>query len=138
MAGTTPPPVPRSRRSGTLTGTLIWLAVLSALNVLLVTGMLVVVPRLKKTFDEFNLQLPWVTKVVLQFADLYSRWWFALVPVQLLLTLGGVIAGRHLFRTPRPGNVFAAVCLFALAACLAGGCAGLGLPNLKLLEGQAK
>lgn len=134
MTDTPPPPAPRSRRSGTL----VWLAVLSALNVLFATGMLVLVPRLKRSFDEYNLQLPWATKTVVQFADLYGRWWIVLVPLQLLLTLGGVALGRHLFRTPKAGNVFAAVCLFVLVACLACACGGLGLANLKLLEGMSK
>jgi hypothetical protein len=134
MADTPPPAPPRSR----LTGTLVWLGVLGALNVLFVTGMLMLVPRLKRSFDEFNLQLPWATKTVVQLADLYGRWWFALAPLQALLTLGGVALGRHLFRTPKAGNVFAAVCLFVLVGCLACGCGGLGLANLKLLEGVSK
>ncbi|MCU0704816.1 MAG: hypothetical protein MUF18_12630 [Fimbriiglobus sp.] len=118
--------------------TLAWLAVIVAMKLTLTFAMLVVVPRSKKTFDEYGLMLPWATKTLMQIDRIYTQYWFVLVPLKLALIVGGVIVGRHAFRTPRPGNVFAAVCLFVLAGSMAGIAVGLVIPQIKLMEGLSK
>jgi type II secretory pathway component PulF len=125
---------PRSRWPGTL----VWLAVLVSLHVTRGSALLFVVPRCKKVYDEFNLQLPWVTKTLVQCGDWWCKYWYFAGPLSLLLMAAGVIGGRHLFRRTWPGNVYAAVWLFLLVAWLALVGVGLNLPQLKLMEGLSK
>ncbi len=118
--------------------TLVWLAVLVALRVTRWSLLVLVVPRFKKTFDEYNLQLPAVAKWVIMLSDWWCKYWYFAGPLSLLLMVGGVILGRHAFRRTWPGNVFAAVYLFVLVAALLVTAVGLVLPQLKLMEGVSK
>jgi type II secretory pathway component PulF len=130
----TPPPATTSRWASTA----IWLAVLLALHLLLAIALVVIVPGQKKTFDEYNLQLPWLTKVVIDAGSLSARFWWAILPTLISATVVGVILGRHAFRRPTVGTVFAVLCLFGLLAALTAIAFALTLPQIKLAEGMAK
>lgn len=119
-------------------GTALWLALLVSLHVTRGSLLLLVVPKFKKTFDEYNLQLPWVTKTLIQCSGWWCKYWYAAGPLSMMLMVGGVVAGRHLFRRTWPGDAYAAVWLFLLAAWLPFVGVALGLPQLKLTEGLSK
>jgi type II secretory pathway component PulF len=125
---------PRSRWPGTL----VWLAVLLSLYLTRGVLLLLVVPRSKKQYDDFNLQLPWMSKVLVQWSDWWCKYWYFASPLSLMLLAGGVIAGRHLFRRTWPGNVYATVWLFALVVWFGFATVALSLPQLKLMEGVSK
>lgn len=108
------------------------------LKLTFIAEMVLVVPATKRKFDDYGLALGGLTRAVLQIGDLYSRFCFVLAPLLLLLMVGGVIAGRHLFRTPRPGNVFAAVCLFLLVGSIVVTAGGLLTTTVALAEGLSK
>lgn len=125
---------PRSRWPGTL----VWLAVLVSLHVTRGVLLLFVVPGQKKLYDDFNMQLPWMSKLLVQWSGWWCKYWYFTAPLSFLLMVGGVIAGRHLFRRTWPGNVYAAVWLFLLVGWLLFAGVGLSLPQLKLMEGVSK
>ncbi len=127
-------PVPKSPWPGTA----IWLAVLLSLELLVSATYLIVVPRQKKTFDEFGLQLPGLTKAVIDAGTVFTRYWWLLVPTLLSATVVGVILGRHLFRRPTAGTLFAVLLLVLLVLLAGGTCVGLFLPHQKLAEGLNK
>jgi len=130
-----PEPTPSSSRWNR---TAIWLAVLLVLHVVFAVVMVVVIPRQKKTFDEYNLQLPWLSKTVIDLAAVYTRFWWLILPVQLSVTVVGVIFGRHAFRRPTPGTVFALIVLIVLLMTFFVTAVAFDLPQLKLAEGLAK
>ena len=119
-------------------GTAVWLAVLLSLELLVSGTYLIVVPRQKRMFDEYNLQLPALTKSVIDAGNLFGRYWWLLVPTLLSATAVGVILGRHLFRRPTVGTVFAALLLVLLLLAAGGTCVGLALPGVKLAERMNK
>jgi len=114
--------------------TAVWVAVLTALNMVLAVLLVGVAPRSKKVFDDFNLQLSWASNFAIHLSDWYAKFWYMLVPLLLALAIGGVLVGRHLFRRTWPGNVFATVYLFLLVLVLAITAAGLGMEHMKLQE----
>jgi type II secretory pathway component PulF len=130
----TPPPATPSRWARTA----VWLGVLLALHLVFAVVLVVIVPGQKKTFDEYNLQLPWFTKVVINLGSLSARFWWAILPTLISATVVGVILGRHAFRRPTVGTVFALLCLFGLLASLTAVAFALALPQIKLAEGMAK
>jgi type II secretory pathway component PulF len=119
-------------------GTAIWLAVLLSLELLVSATYLIVIPRQKRMFDEFGLQLPALTKTVIRGGDFVARYWWLVVPTLLSATAVGVILGRHLFRRPTAGTVFAVLLLVLLLLAAGGTCVGLYLPGVKLAEGMNK
>lgn len=131
---TDPSTPPRSRWPGTL----IWLAVLVPLKLTLFGAMVFVVPRFQKTFTDFGMLLPWFSVPLFRVSDLYAMYWYLLLPLKLTVIVGGVVCGRHLLRSPRAGNVFAAVCSFLLVAALLWTVVGVLVPNFKLMEGLSK
>jgi type II secretory pathway component PulF len=132
MSDHTPPA--RSRWPGTL----VWLAVLVSLHVTRGVLLLLVVPGFKKTYDEYNLQLPAATKWLVMLSNWWCKSWYYAGPLSLLLMVGGVMLGRHVFRRTSPGNVFAAVYLFVLVGTMLFAAVGLVMPQLKLVEGLSK
>lgn len=133
-AETSPSLSSRSR----LLSTAIWVAVLTALNMVLAVLLVGIAPSSKKTFDQFGLQLSWPTKFALQLGDWYANFWYVLLPLTLLVVVGGVPAARHLFRRTWPGNVFAAACLFLTVLVLTVTAAGLWMGQVQLQEGLMK
>lgn len=119
-------------------GTAVWLAVLLSLELVVSATYLIVIPRQKRTFDEYNLQLPGLTKAVIDAGGFFTRYWWLLVPTMLSATAVGVILGRHLFRRPTAGTVFAVLLLVLLLLLASGTCLGLSLPGVKLAEGMNK
>lgn len=119
-------------------GTAVWLGLLVGLNLLLWAVLVVFVPMQKKRFDEYNLQLPWLTKTVIQASDWFTSGWYFVTPTLVSAMCVGVLAGRHLFRRPTVGTAFAGLCLFALVAALTVTVVGLVLPEVKLAEGRNK
>ncbi|MEO2088690.1 MAG: hypothetical protein ABGY75_04215, partial [Gemmataceae bacterium] len=115
-------------------GTIIWLAVLLSLELLVSGTYLVVIPRQKRMFDEYNLQLPALTRTVIDAGNFFARYWWLVVPTLLSATAVGVILGRNLFRRPTAGTVFAVLLLILLLLAAGGTCVGLFLPGVKLAE----
>jgi type II secretory pathway component PulF len=119
-------------------GTAIWLAVLLSLELAVSGVYLIVIPGQKRVFDEYNLQLPWLTKTVLDAGNFFARYSLLLVPTLLSATLVGVILGRHLFRRPTAGTVVAVLLLMLLLLTAAVTVYGLNLPYQKMTEGLSK
>ena len=118
--------------------TAMWLVVLIVLHYLYVFIVMIEIPRQKRSFDEFNMQLPPLTKLVLDVGSLYGSYWWLLLPTQLSTTVVGVTLGRHVFRGPTPGNVFAIFILIAMLVFLTFACISMVLPQIKLAEGRFK
>lgn len=119
-------------------GTAVWLGVLFALNLLLWAVAVFYVPGQKKMFDEYALALPSLTRSVITASMFYARYWFFIAPTFISAMSTGVLVGRHVFRRPTPGTVFAWACAFALTATLVVILLGLSLPAAKLAEGMNK
>lgn len=127
-------PDPRARWR--ITG--IWLGLLVGLNLLLWAVLVLYVPRQKKTFDEYGLMLPALTKTVIQASHWGAMYWFVAAPTLVSAMAVGVLAGRHALRRPTAGTVFAWVCLFAQLAALAVIMDGHALATQKLAAGLEK
>ncbi len=114
-------------------GVVLWLA--------LWTQVLLLTPPLKKQFDEFGLQLPWLTKQVVGLANLaWDNWWLS-VPAALVgaLAWGGLVGGlRHRAGWAAAVTLIAALMLAALTAANLVVAAGLFLPEIKLREALSK
>lgn len=94
-------PSPLHQRS-----TAFWLVVLLLGQILFWVTVLAIVPHFMKKFDEYGLQLPYLTKKVLSLSLLLGDYWFIVMPITTSLLVGGVFIGRYAFRSVRPGNVF--------------------------------
>ena len=63
--------------------------------------MVMVIPEFTAVFEDMNMELPWITKMVMGLSDwMVTSWW------QLLLILVGVIAGLILFAKTDKGRHF--------------------------------
>jgi type II secretory pathway component PulF len=102
---------------------------------------LVLTPGWKRRFDEFGLQLPWLTKQVIGLANLaWDNWWLA-VPLALVgaLAWGGIVGWlRHARGWATAVTVAAALMLAALVAANLVVAYGLILPEIKLQEALSK
>lgn len=121
-----------------LLGTAVWLGVLFALKMVLVVALVGFVPPAKRNLADYRLQPPVTMQLVGPVSDLYAGNWSVVVPVGLLVLLAGVVLGRHAYRSPWPGTLFAAVCLLVLAALLLLTSAAVQLSYLKVEEGLTK
>lgn len=121
-----------------LLGTAVWLTVLFALKMVLVVALVGFVPPAKRTFAEYGLKLPPLMQAVVPVSDVYAEHWSWLVPVGMVVILVGVGLGRHAFRHPWPGTLFAAVCLLLLVAVVLLTANAVQLCYLKLEEGLLK
>lgn len=121
-----------------LLGTAVWVSVLMALKMVLVVALVGLVPPAKRTFAEYGLKLPPLMQAIVPVSDVYAEHWSWLVPVGLLVILAGVVLGRHIFRHPWPGTLFAVVCLILLGAAVLLTLNAVQLSYLKLEEGLTK
>jgi type IV pilus assembly protein PilC len=66
---------------------------------ILIFIMVFIIPKFKKIFDEFNLQLPWMTKTLIQVSDWMGKYWYWLpiFPIAFWLLL-------KLVRLSKTGN----------------------------------
>ena len=66
---------------------------------ILIFIMVFIIPKFKKIFDEFNLQLPWMTKTLIQVSDWMAKYWYwiPIFPVAFWLLL-------KLIRLSKTGN----------------------------------
>jgi type II secretory pathway component PulF len=129
-----PDPAIRSRWRGTY----VWLGVLAALTLLAWVVLVYYVPLQKRRFDEHGLKLPGLTKTLIVCSDQIARYWYVVLPVVVGGMGNGVVFGRHLFRRPTAGTVFACLSLLALVAVLTVAALALALSEIKLAEGMSK
>jgi type IV pilus assembly protein PilC len=116
-------------------------AVHAALVLALFAGYVVFVPRAKRTFDEFGLQLPWLTQTVIRLSNWIAEYWWATLPVFGLLGIADFALTRWLAR--RGGfSTPAAMWVVAVGLFLVGVGAvtvfAVQEPMIKLREGLAK
>ncbi len=126
-------------RQPSVAGTVACVALVVLPAVLMLTQLLLIVPRTKKTLDEFGLQLPWLTKYVLQFGMWFHDFWWLLVPLSLaalVAVCGGLAWLRHglRYRAIVP-TALLLIPLFAANVIVA---YALLLPTAKLAAGLSK
>lgn len=122
--------------SRTVTG--IWLGLIALAVVALAVLLLVFVPAYKRSFDEFGLRLPHVTRLAIHLSAFFQAFWWALVPA-LLLVCGGIpLLLRHVARARTLGNVFAAVALTTLLLTTALVVFSVAAPMAALQRGLSK
>jgi type II secretory pathway component PulF len=134
---TTRPPDDRERGYGlALVGT----ALHAALVLALLAGFVVFVPRAKRTFDEFGLQVPRLTQTVIRVSNWIAEYWWALVPlfgvlavIDFLLILW--LARRGRFSAPAAWVVAVGLFLVGVGAVVA---FAVQEPMIRLREGLAK
>lgn len=135
----TEPRTPVRKPSFVVTGLLV--ATVVGLWLLVWGELLVMVPRSKKTFDEFGLKLPAVTEAVVGL----GQWAAGNLLLSLPAVLGGAVvfggligAFRHRPRWSTLVTVLAAVVLALLVAANVVIVGALAQPAIKLQEGLAK
>jgi type IV pilus assembly protein PilC len=116
-------------------------AVHAALALVLFAGYVVFVPRAKRTFDEFGLQLPWLTQTVVRLSNWIAEYWWATLPVFGLLGIADFALIRWLAR--RGGFSAPAAMWVAAVGLFLVGVGAVTLfavehPMMKLKEGLAK
>jgi type II secretory pathway component PulF len=116
----------------------LWLVVLAVLIGCFWVSVFVLTPGQKRLFDEYGLKLPWLTKRVIDLADMVRAFWFLSVPLSAVIW-GGLAAG-HGSNTvpPRVTRVITILVSVAFLAALAAFAVGFGIPQIKLAEGLAK
>ncbi|MCI0703680.1 MAG: hypothetical protein L0241_21590 [Planctomycetia bacterium] len=70
-----------------IAGTILHMGLVLSLFVLYV----MFVPAAKRTFDEFGLALPWLTQTVIRVSNWFAEYWWAMVPMILLLGVGNFV-----------------------------------------------
>ena len=120
-------------------------ALLVAAGAVLWLGMwgqlLILTPGMKRRFDEFGLQLPAATKLLISLSDwVYGNWWLALPAVVAVVVVCGGVLGwlRHRRGWTVPVTLFAVLLIAMLLAGNAAVAVSLALPEIKLQEGLAK
>ena len=81
-------------------GAIVYPAVVICVAVgILIFIMVAIIPKFKKIFDEFNLQLPWMTKTLIQASDWMAKYWYwiPIFPIAFWLLL-------KLIRLSKTGN----------------------------------
>jgi type IV pilus assembly protein PilC len=97
-------------------GAMVYPAVVICVAVgILIFIMVAIIPKFKKIFDEFNLQLPWMTKTLIQISNWMAQYWYwiPLFPIGLYLLLklirltktGRYITDRMLLWVPVVGTL---------------------------------
>lgn len=128
-----------STKAPSLAGTLTCAGLLVAPTLILLTQLVVIAPRTKKTCDEFGLTLPWLTQKVLQIGIQVHLYWWLLVPAALLilaLVVGGLAWLRHGLRYR--ALLVTALLMIPLVVTNVIVAYGLVLPLVKLQEGLSK
>jgi general secretion pathway protein F len=74
---------------GKLIGALIYPIIMGVVGIGLV-GLIFafVIPKVTQLFQDQDMALPWVTRLLIGFSSLLSNWWFIIIPV-----IGGIVAG---------------------------------------------
>jgi general secretion pathway protein F len=74
---------------GKLIGALIYPIIMGVVGIGLV-GLIFafVIPKVTQLFQDQDMALPWVTRLLIGFSSLLSNWWFIIIPA-----IGGIIAG---------------------------------------------
>ncbi len=114
-------------------GAVLWLGVWGQL--------LILTPGMRRRFDEFGLQLPAATRLLVALGDWASDHWWLSVPAALaaVVVWGGVLGWlRHRRGWTTPVTAFAALLIALLLAGNALVAAGLALPEVKLREALSK
>ncbi len=104
----------RQTRSPSWVLTGIWLALLSAATTAVAAALLFYVPGQKRIFDEFGLQLPTLSRWVIQASSFVVAYWLVLLPAVLAGLCGTVLLVRHAFGLRTFGSAIAAVSLTLL------------------------
>ena len=119
-------------------GTAFWLSVLALLLIAFWLTILVFIPMQRKKFDEFAVQLPPLTKTVLDISMLATdRWWF-LIPVSFVVVLGGFAIGRYGLPLSKFSHWYAMAATFILLGLIGIEIVALVLPWKKIAEGLAQ
>jgi type II secretory pathway component PulF len=114
-------------------GALLWLGMWAQL--------LILTPGMRRRFDEFGLQLPALTKVLISLSDWATdNWWLTLPAVVAAVAVGGGVLGwlRHRRGWTVPVTLFTVLLIALLLAGNAAVAFSLALPEVKLQEGLAK
>jgi hypothetical protein len=127
---------PNARPS--LTVTAVWLGLLTILIAAFWYIVLVYVPTQKKTFDEFGLLLPWMSKTAIDISMLLHDGRWVAIPVMLIVILGGVVILRHGLDAAKGGIVYALLMALILTASIGFFIASIQIPLRKLLEGLSR
>ena len=104
----------RQTRSPSWVLTGVWLALLSAATTAVAAALLFHVPGQKRIFDEFGLQLPTLSRWIIQASSFVSAYWWVLVPAVLAGLCGTILLARLAFGLWTFGNMIAAVSLTLL------------------------
>jgi type II secretory pathway component PulF len=120
-------------------------ALLVAAGVFLWLGMwgqmLILTPSMKRRFDEFGLQLPAATKLLISLSDwVYANWWLALPAIIAVMVVCGGVLGwlRHHRGWTVPATLFAVLMIALLLAGNGIVAISLALPEIKLREALSK
>jgi type II secretory pathway component PulF len=114
-------------------GALLWLGMWAQL--------LILTPGMRRRFDEFGLQLPALTKLLISLSDWVSdNWWLTLPAVVAAVVVCGGALGwlRHRRGWTVPVTLFTVLLIALLLAGNAAVAFSLALPEVKLQEGLAK
>lgn len=128
-----------STRPPSVVGTVICACLVAVSALVLLTQLVVISPQLKIRFDEYGLQLPWLTKFVLGLGRWFHSYWWILVPLLmavLALCVGGLAWLRHGLRYR--AILLTALLVFPLFAVNTIVAFALFLPLVKLQEGLVK
>jgi type II secretory pathway component PulF len=128
----------RAEKPASWVVTVVWLILIALAVITLSAILLVYVPGHKRTFDEFGLQLPQVTRLVLHLSAFFQASWLILVPALMIVCCGLPLVIRHVARARTLGNVFAVV--FLVLLLLANGLVmyAVNAPMAALLRGLSK
>ena len=111
----------------------------AALVIALFVIMIGFVPNAKKTFDEFGLTLPWLTLTMIRVSNWVVEYWWALVPLLLILGAGDFGLTAALRTHNRTAMVLWNVAVsLVLIAAIAAALVAIELPMVKLKEGLAR
>lgn len=127
-----------STAKSSLKVTAIWLGLLTILIAGFWFVVFVYMPIQKKKFDEYALQLPSMSRTAIDVAMFLNGAWFVVLPVMLLVVLGGVVILRHGLDAAKGGILYAmlmAVLLTGISGFLV---VNMVIPLFKLAEALSK
>ena len=128
-----------STKPPSLAGTVIAAILVAVPWLVLFVQLLFIVPRMKKTFDEYGLQLPQLTKTILGISNSVNHFWWVAIPsglAVLVLMVAGIAWLRHGLRYR--ALLLTAMMLFPLVTVNVIVAYALFLPTMKLTEGLSK
>lgn len=128
----------RAEKPASWAVTTVWLTLIALAVIALAAVLGLYVPVRKKVFDEYGLQLPEVTRMVLHLSDLFLAFWWVLAPALLLVCGGLPLVIRHVARAATVGNLFAALFLVVLLLTTALAVYAVNAPMAALMRGLSK